>query len=162
MIDYYDPRAWVTGLGFVPTLNANQSWKVFEAIKTIANGLLPASKRVSVLPTNDGQGFLILVHDMTNAPTALQIANKFSQVFTTLTPAEIVPLLDVHTFAGTNKGERIASAKTYVANNAALFEGEYIWRQDWHPEEPPSVEPEEPPEGWPVSIPLEWVEVPED
>lgn len=153
-----DERAWVIGLGFVPTLNANQSWKVFNAIKTIATNI-KASKRVNILPTNDGQGFLILVHDMNNAPTASLIARKFDDVFPALTAEEIEPLLTVHVFAGDNKQERIASAKRYVQNNAELFEGEYVWRVDLHPPIEPFVEPEEPPEGWPVSQPLEWIEV---
>lgn len=161
MIDATNTRAWVTGLGFVPTLNANQSWKVFEAIKDIATGLQP-SKRVSVLPTNDGQGFIILVHEMNNAPTATLIANKFATVFPGQEPEDIAPLLEVHTFAGDNKRERIDSAKNYVHNNEELFEGSYIWRADWHPEEEPFEEPEEPPEGWPVSQPLEWEEIPEE
>ena len=160
MIDGNATDAWVTGLGFTPTLNANQSWKVFEAIKTIASNV-QASKRVSVVPTNDGQGFLILVHDLNNAPTPALIANKFAGFFGSLTPAQIEPLLDVHTFAGDTKRERIASARQYVENNPAFFDGAYVWRLDMHPPVPEFMEPEEPPEGWPISIPLEWVEIEE-
>lgn len=159
MIDGKRTDAWVIGLGFTITLNANQSWKVFEALKGITTNLQP-SKRVGILGTTNGQGFIILVHELANAPTPNLIARKLAGELGNFTAEQIEPLLDVHIFPGDNKEERVDNARRYVANHPELFEGEVPWRVDLQPPEPePFVEPEPPPEGWPILQPLEWVEV---
>ena len=139
----------VVGLGFTMPLEPEQSRDLDGALKLLATHQY-ASKRVSLLWQNDGQGCLILAHDLPREADVQMIANKLTTVLP-FTALQIATKLVLHIFAGEDVDERKVSARRYKKNNSAAFEGEYLWKavpvievpfveavkpDDWPPGEP--------------------------
>lgn len=76
--------------------------------------------------------------------------------------AQVLPLINGVVNATGTIANKFNQLKTYIQNNPAQWLFDEL--PDWFTWTEPYVfeEPEEPPEGWPISIPLEWVEIPEE
>lgn len=83
------------------------------------------------------------------------------------TYAQIFPNITLMNFAGDTPQDMLDAAIAWLnhddQNQGTGADWIFDTVPDWTIEpEPEFVEPEEPPGGWPISQPLEWVEVPED
>ena len=78
------------------------------------------------------------------------------------TKAQVLPFINGVVNATGTIANKFDQLKSYIQNNPAQWQFDDL--PDWYTYVEPVefVEPEEPPEGWPISIPLEWVEVPEE
>jgi len=148
----------VVRITFNQVISPGQSLKVFKALKYIVTHRVH-SLRPAIVAYANGQGFILVLHDLKVLVNKALVARKLAGVLG-LSIAAVTAAINVT--AVTN----IDVARAWVRANSSLFEGAQVWR--YPVDTTPQVEPTKPvdwPEGepWPrVSQPLKWTETPEE